>query len=82
MSAAPSGSQPEFNPEGYHLRRPLRRKDKTSAHLETHFYRPARTALLRIVNIAKRLQSGRLDAYIAYMLIALVAVLAIVAGLG
>ena len=50
--------------------------------LETHFYRPAGTALLRVVNTAKRLQSGRLDAYIAYMLIALVAVLAIVAGLG
>jgi NADH:ubiquinone oxidoreductase subunit 5 (subunit L)/multisubunit Na+/H+ antiporter MnhA subunit len=50
--------------------------------VETYLYRPARTALLRIVDVAKRLQSGRLDAYVAYMLIALVTVLAVVAGLG
>jgi len=36
--------------------------------------------LMRIVRIAKRLQSGRLDAYMTYMLIALVAVLAIVSA--
>jgi hydrogenase-4 component B len=49
--------------------------------VETHFYRPLGGALLKLVDVAKRLQSGRLDAYIAYLLFALVAVLAIVAAL-
>jgi hypothetical protein len=38
-------------------------------------------AWLSLARIAKRLQSGRLDAYIAYMLVALLAVLATVAVL-
>jgi hydrogenase-4 component B len=33
------------------------------------------------VRQSQRLQSGRLDAYLAYMLIALIAVLAVVTGL-
>ena len=44
-----------------------------------------RSAVLRpflaLVRIVQRLQSGRLDAYLAYMLIALVAVLAVVSAL-
>ncbi len=45
-----------------------------------YMYRPLGGMLLAVVRAAKRLQSGRLDAYLAYMLIALVAVLAVVAG--
>ncbi len=47
----------------------------------TYLYRPLRRATLRLVALVRRLQSGRLDAYIGYMLVALVVVLAIVAGL-
>lgn len=49
--------------------------------VEAFFYRPAIAPLRRLVSGAKRLQSGRLDAYIAYMLVALVALLAVVVGL-
>ncbi|NLU76676.1 NADH/ubiquinone/plastoquinone (complex I) [Streptomyces sp. HNM0575] len=49
--------------------------------VEAYLYRPLRRPLRSLVSAAKRLQSGRLDAYLAYMLIALVAVLALVAGL-
>jgi hydrogenase-4 component B len=44
-------------------------------------YRPLIRALRVVVRVAKLLQSGRLDAYIGYMLIALVAVLAVVTAL-
>jgi formate hydrogenlyase subunit 3/multisubunit Na+/H+ antiporter MnhD subunit len=46
-----------------------------------YLYQPLGVALFAIVHAAKRLQSGRLDAYLGYMLIALVAVLAVVAAL-
>ena len=46
---------------------------------EAYIYRPGRLAWLSLARIAKRLQSGRLDAYIAYMLVALLAVIAAVA---
>lgn len=46
--------------------------------VDRYLYRPAGVALLALVRTAKRLQSGRLDAYLTYMLIALVAVLAVV----
>jgi formate hydrogenlyase subunit 3/multisubunit Na+/H+ antiporter MnhD subunit len=46
--------------------------------VETFLYRPALRPLRRLVAFAKRLQSGRLDAYISYMLIALIALLALV----
>jgi len=49
--------------------------------VDTYLYRPLRRPLAAIVAAAKRLQSGRLDVYIAYMLIALVAVIALVVGL-
>ncbi len=45
-----------------------------------YLYQPVETALRTVVRVAKRLQSGRLDAYLVYMLIALVTVLAIVAA--
>jgi hypothetical protein len=38
-------------------------------------------AALRASRIARRLQSGRLNAYVAYMLLALLAALALTAGL-
>ena len=40
--------------------------------VETYVYRPALGFFTSIVTAAKRLQSGRLDAYLLYMLIALV----------
>jgi hydrogenase-4 component B len=49
--------------------------------VETWLYRPAMRAFGAVVAVAKRLQSGRLDAYLLYMLIALVAVIATVAAL-
>jgi hydrogenase-4 component B len=48
--------------------------------VETYLYRPARALWLFLAEGAKRLQSGRLDAYIAYMLVALLAVLFVVAA--
>ncbi|MFY9783577.1 MAG: rod shape-determining protein MreC, partial [Acidimicrobiales bacterium] len=42
---------------------------------ETYLYRPVRAAWLVLSRGARRLQSGRLDAYIAYMLVALLTVL-------
>jgi hypothetical protein len=49
--------------------------------VETYLYRPALGFFLAVVAVAKRLQSGRLDAYLLYMLIALIAVIAAVAAL-
>jgi hydrogenase-4 component B len=49
--------------------------------VETYLYRPARWVGLRSAGTAKRLQSGNLAAYVAYMLIALMAVLAVTAFL-
>ena len=64
---------------------------KAAAHLryasdvievvETYLYRPALGFFMAIVTAAKRLQSGRLDAYLLYMLIALVTVIAVVTAL-
>jgi hydrogenase-4 component B len=49
--------------------------------VEEYLYRPLRRPFRLLVRAAQRLQSGRLDAYLAYMLIALVAVLAVVTGM-
>lgn len=49
--------------------------------VESYLYRPVRVAYLWVVGGAKRLQSGRLDAYVAYMLVALIVLLALVASL-
>lgn len=46
--------------------------------VERYFYAPLITALLTVSRLARRLQSGRLDAYMTYMLIAVLAVLAVV----
>ena len=67
------------------------RDDAAAAHVgytsdviepvEQYLYRPLLGPLLALGRAARRLQSGRLDAYLAYMLIALVAVLAVVIAL-
>jgi len=49
--------------------------------VETWLYRPAARWFGAVVAVAKRLQSGRLDAYLLYMLIALIAVIATVTAL-
>ena len=49
--------------------------------VETYLYRPALGFFTAIVAAAKRLQSGRLDAYLLYMLIALIAIIAAVTAL-
>jgi hydrogenase-4 component B len=49
--------------------------------VDTYLYRPLRRPLTALVTAAKRLQSGRLDAYIAYMLIALIAVITLVVAM-
>ena len=45
-------------------------------------YRPLARPMMALVRTAKRLQSGQLDAYLAYTLIALIAILAGVTALG
>ncbi len=49
--------------------------------VEEYLYRPFRRPFLLTVQAAQRLQSGHLGAYLAYMLIALIAVLALVTAL-
>jgi len=49
--------------------------------VETYLYRPGRLMFETLVAAAKRLQSGRLDAYLLYMLIALIAIIATVTAL-
>jgi hydrogenase-4 component B len=49
--------------------------------VETYLYRPALGFFMAVVTAAKRLQSGRLDAYLLYMLIALIAIIAAVTAL-
>jgi hydrogenase-4 component B len=48
--------------------------------VETYFYRPALTAWLWLARGARRLQSGRLDAYVGYMLVILLVLLTVVAA--
>jgi hydrogenase-4 component B len=67
------------------------RRDAGGAHLgytndvvelvERFLYRPLLRPLRAVVRTAKRMQNGRLDAYIAYMLIAFLAALALILAL-
>jgi hypothetical protein len=50
--------------------------------VERYVYRPLRKPLRGLIRQAKRLQSGRLDAYVTYMLVVVVAMLALAAALG
>lgn len=47
--------------------------------VETYLYRPAWRAFLAVSALSRRLQSGQLSAYVAYMLVALLVVLVVVA---
>jgi hydrogenase-4 component B len=49
--------------------------------VETYMVRPLATAWLRLSSVARRLQSGRLEAYVAYMLTTLIILLVIVASM-
>jgi hydrogenase-4 component B len=49
--------------------------------VETYVYRPGRGAFAAVAGAARRLQSGRLDAYLLYMLIVLMAIIATVTAL-
>jgi len=49
--------------------------------VETYLCRPALGCIMAVVTAAKRLQSGRLDAYLLSMLIALIAVIAVATAL-
>ncbi len=49
--------------------------------VEHYLFAPLHTAIQAIVRISKRLQSGRLDAYMAYMLIAVLVVITVVVAL-
>ena len=49
--------------------------------VEAYLYRPALGLFMAVVAAAKRLQSGRLDAYLLYMLLALIAVIAVATAL-
>ncbi|MHB1988834.1 MAG: proton-conducting transporter transmembrane domain-containing protein [Acidimicrobiales bacterium] len=48
--------------------------------VESYLYRPLRLVVLTAARLARRLQSGRLEAYVTYMFVALVVALAITAG--
>jgi len=48
--------------------------------VETYLYRPIRSGALGISRLLKRLQSGHLEAYVAYMLLAVIIALAITAA--
>ena len=50
--------------------------------VEEYLYRPLARPMLALVRTVKKLQSGRLDAYLAYMLVALIAILAVVTAFG
>lgn len=49
--------------------------------LETYVYLPVRSVMIKVSRLARRMQSGRLNAYVAYMLIAVLAAVAIVASM-
>ncbi len=49
--------------------------------VETYLYRPLRVGWLWLARVAKRLQSGRLDAYVAYMMVTLLVLLTLVAAM-
>jgi len=50
--------------------------------VESYLYRPLVAGYLALVRTAKKLQSGRLDAYVGYMLLALIAILIVAAAMG
>ena len=77
--SAPPGDAPpgDTTPDGAHLSY----SSDVIEVVETYLYRPMVRPVRILVRAAKRLQSGRLDAYLAYMLIALMALIALVVTL-
>jgi hydrogenase-4 component B len=76
-SGPPDRSDPGWEEAAAHLRY----ASDVVEVVETYVYRPALGLFTAVVTAAKRLQSGRLDAYLLYMLIALVAVIAVATAL-
>jgi NADH:ubiquinone oxidoreductase subunit 5 (subunit L)/multisubunit Na+/H+ antiporter MnhA subunit len=76
-----AGPPDPADPVGEEAAAHLRYASDVMEVVETYFYRPALGFFTSIVTAAKRLQSGRLDAYLLYMLIALVAVIAVATAL-
>lgn len=60
---------------------PVEAKTTIIEPVESYLYRPVRRAALQVTHVAKRLQSGSLNAYVAYMLLALLAALALTSAL-
>lgn len=58
--------------------RPLRRQVIVVEIVEKYGYQPLWRGLMRVVHLAQRLQSGRLDAYLAYMLLTVIAAISVV----
>jgi hypothetical protein len=56
-------------------------KASVAEPIETYLYRPVIAGYLALARTAKRLQSGRLEAYVGYMLVALIAVLIVAAAM-
>jgi formate hydrogenlyase subunit 3/multisubunit Na+/H+ antiporter MnhD subunit len=82
--AEPGAGRPMAGPAARAAPEPLEHLGYTSDVIEiveAYLYRPLLRPMMALVQTAKRLQSGRLDAYLAYMLIALVALLALVTAL-
>jgi hydrogenase-4 component B len=84
VTTGPEAAHPDLEPAAGRPGSPGPRLGYTSDVIEVveaYLYRPVLRPVMALVRAAKRLQSGRLDAYLAYMLIALVALLALVIAL-
>ena len=80
VAAAPGAREVEASQEGapsIHVES----ETKVVEPVETFLYRPAWRLLAGIADVARRLQSGSLNAYVAYMLVALLIALAVTAAL-
>lgn len=75
LASAPPVRQGEGAPSGHHH---ASYSTDVVEFVETYLYRPLLRPLRAVVSAAKRLQSGRLDAYISYMLVVLLALIAVV----
>ncbi|MGH9114609.1 MAG: proton-conducting transporter membrane subunit [Acidimicrobiales bacterium] len=81
-TAVAGGADHHTGPPGRQAGAHLEVSSRVVEPIETYLYRPARALLLAGARQAKRLQSGRLDAYIAYMLFALMVALVVAAAAG
>jgi formate hydrogenlyase subunit 3/multisubunit Na+/H+ antiporter MnhD subunit len=66
--------------EGAQQQRPVLQTDVVEV-VENFLYRPLLPLLRAVVHAAKKVQCGRLDAYVAYLLLTVVALIAVVAGI-